>query len=183
MLVSAVETAANQWQKAKGEPVDRLSASNPELNQYLAKVSSEVVSEVARQIADSLGSGKKFVDFLVHFLPSPPPSRPPLHYQFLWEEAEIRKALRKIYGYRSDALHDGKPFPEPMCEPPFSDKEWAAPNEKSAALATSSLGGVWLAKDIPMLFHFFEYIARNALLKWWREGAPSETTVKSEQTS
>jgi hypothetical protein len=111
----------------------------------------------------------------MRFLPPPPQSRPPEPYQFLWEESGIRKALRKIYGFRSSALHDGKPFPEPMCGLPFTeDRNWAAPTEKPFALATSSLGGVWLAKDVPMLFCFFEYIARHALLNWWREGAPEQ---------
>jgi hypothetical protein len=175
MLVSAVETAANKWQRTKGDPADRMRASRPELYGYLANIGTGVLAEVARQIADSLGSSKKFVDFVVCFMPSPPPDRPPLPYQFFWDETEIRKALRKIYGFRSDALHDGKPFPEPMCEPPFTDRDWAAPSEKSIAIATSARGGVWLAKDAPMLFHFFEYIARNALLKWWREGAPEQS--------
>ena len=38
----------------------------------------------------------------------------------------------------------------------------------------STGGGTWLAKDIPILFHTFEYMARHALLKWWREGTPEQ---------
>lgn len=178
MLVSAVETAASHWRRADGDPVDRLQSSRPDLYSYLSKIGPEVAAEVARYIADSLGSTKKFVDFVMSFLPGPPPTRPPAPYQFDWQEAEIRRVLRKIYGCRSEALHDGKPFPEPMSESPFADRGWAAPSERSIALATSSKGAVWLAKDAPMLFHLFEYIARNALISWWQRGAPDDDSAE-----
>jgi hypothetical protein len=176
MLVSAVETAANRWQKTKGDPVDRMRESRPELTEYLEQIGKpEVLSEVARQIADALGTSKKFVDFIVRFLPVRPPVRPPTDFQFLWEEPEIRKALRQIYKYRSEALHDGRPFPQPMCGLPYKlDAEWEAWSEKPLGLASGSAIAVWVAKDVPMLFCFFEYIARQALLRWWREGAPQK---------
>jgi hypothetical protein len=176
LIVSAVETAANQWQSGNAAPVDRMRESNPELYKYLVKLGADVASEVARRIADTLGSAKKFVDFVMRFLPPQPSSRPPADAQFLWEESEIRSALRKVYKYRSSALHDGKPFPEPMCGLPYKlSNDWEAWAEKPLGLAMGSSGGVWLAKDVPMLFSFFEYIARHALLKWWNEGAPEQS--------
>lgn len=175
MLVSAVETAANQWQKQKGDPVDRMRESRPGLTEYLEKIGPEVVSEVAKQIVDSLGTSKKFVDFIMRFLPAPPPVRPPADFQFLWEEREIRKALKQIYNFRSAALHDGKPFPEPMCGFPYKwASDWRAWAEKPIGLASGSVVAVWVAKDVPMLFCLFEYIARQSLLRWWREGAPQQ---------
>jgi len=81
----------------------------------------------------------------------------------------MKKTLSKIYGYRSRALHDGKPFPAPMCLPPFKeDPSWAAHAEKPIGLATSTLGATWLADDVPILLNTFEYIVRGCLLKWWK---------------
>jgi hypothetical protein len=36
-------------------------------------------------------------------------------------------------------------------------------------LNTGGLGGVWDAKEAPMLLSAFEYIARGSLLNWWDE--------------
>ena len=58
------------------------------------------------------------------------------------------------------------PFPAPMCEPPFKHKEWEACAEKPIG-GMSAYGGTWLADDLPMYLNTFEYIARNAINKWW----------------
>lgn len=77
--------------------------------------------------------------------------------------------MGKIYDYRSKALHDGTPFPAPMCEPPFYNKEWSVTYaEKPHGGAVGAMGGTWLAKDIPLLLHTFEYITRGTLIKWWK---------------
>jgi hypothetical protein len=55
-----------------------------------------------------------------------------------------------------------------MCERPYQDKTLSAPGEIPIGHATSTLGGIWLIADTPMLLHTFEYITRNALLAWWR---------------
>ena len=126
---------------------------------------------VAESIAESLGSTRKFTDFLLAYLPPPPDKRPPDGWErVLWDEAGLRRVLNKVYDYRSRALHGGIPFPAPMCHPPryFEFEEWQAYNEVPLGLASYSLGGVWMAKDLPIMFHTFEYIARNALLQWWR---------------
>ena len=170
LLVSALETAANQWRKKSGDKIARLRESKPELYEFLNKLQEpSVLTTVAEHIADSLGITKKFVDFILNFLPDPPPLRPPVSAQFTWKTNELKKALQTIYGYRSKALHDGTPFPRPMCEVPARlDRSWPAPAEKMISDAVSQRGGVWLADDIPMQLHLFEYIARTVLLNWWK---------------
>ena len=37
--------------------------------------------------------------------------------------------------------------------------------------ATETKGSVWVAQDLPMLLHIFEYIVRKTLLKWWESMA------------
>jgi hypothetical protein len=175
MLVSAVETAAVQWRKDKGSPAERLKASKTELYDYLLSLGSDVPERVAAYVADSLGATKKFLDFLMSFKPPAPSLRPPDWVQHSWDETSLKRTIRKVYGYRSLALHEGKPFPAPMCEPPRRlDLDWTARTEKPWGKAVSMGGGTWIADDIPILFHTFEYLARHALLKWWREGTPEQ---------
>lgn len=169
LIVSALETAANEWQKEKGDNIARLRDSKPALHAYLASLRDRtILSTVAEHVADSLGSTRKFVSFVLEFLPEPPARRPPTWAQFSWEPNRIRRALKTIYGYRSHALHDGRPFPLPMCETPTRFPTWETPAETMVAMATSARGAVWRKEDIPMNLHLFEYIARNALLKWWK---------------
>lgn len=172
MLVSAVEAAANHWHTAKDLPLERLKASKPELVELLDSTGIEDLSaQVADHIADEVGSTKKFVDFIMTFFPPPPSVRPAEVGQHPWGSQEIQKTMRLIYSYRSKALHGGRPFPAPMCSPPYRHQTWEAPAEKPIGLAMSTMGGTWLAKDTPMLLHTFEYIVRHALVKWWKSMA------------
>jgi hypothetical protein len=169
MLVSALETGANEWRASYGSPVERLSYSKPELIKYLQNVEVEgLIETVARQFVDSLGATKKFVEFALEFLPPPPEARPVEWLQVLWEEEEMTTVLKKVYGYRSKALHAGTPFPAPMCDPPYrfgSDTGFA--EKGTVGLAASTRGGTWRAEDLPISLHAFHYVARGVLLGWW----------------
>ena len=168
LLVSALETAANEWQKEAGENTARLKCSLPQLYNYLARLGdTSILPAVADYLVDTLGITKKFKDFLITFLPATPSARPPEWAQFKWDEGELKRAFGTIYRYRSKALHEGKPFPMPMCSPGYEEPDWDAPAERMIAAATSQNAAVWLQRDIPMNLHLFEYIARNALLRWW----------------
>ncbi len=169
MLVSAVETAADYWRTEEAPPIERLKASTPKLFQLLTNTGiADLPEQVADEIAPSLGATKKFIDFIITFLPDAPSTRPPIGCQVPWDTSSMKKSLGKIYGYRSQALHGGMPFPVPMCDIPFRHAEWEAHAEKPIGSATYSQGGTWLAKDTPMLLHSFEYITRGSLLGWWR---------------
>ena len=52
-------------------------------------------------------------------------------------------------------------------------EENGAIQEVPYGLNTGGLGGIWDAKEVPMLLATFEYIARGALLAWWDELAAS----------
>jgi hypothetical protein len=168
LLVAAVETAANCWSTGESSLIARMSEARPELMKYLESTAgADVAARVATEFADSVGSTKKFVEFLVAHVPDPPEVRPGEWGQADWSGEGLRRAFRQIYGYRSRALHDGMPFPAPMCDPPHRHETWSCGAEKPIGLAASVGGGTWLAKDMPMLLHTFEYIARNALMGWW----------------
>jgi hypothetical protein len=166
MLASAVESAAGRWREETESSVERLRASKPDLEKLLKPAGGKkLVLQVADQLADSLGATRKFSDFILKFMPEPPEQRPPKAFQHSWERKDIRKSLRKIYNWRSLALHGGIPFPLPMCQAPFEVE--GCFSEIPPGLATMAAGAVWGAEDTPMLLNTFEYIVRHALLKWW----------------
>ncbi len=186
LLVSAVETAVVRWSAADDSPIEKLKASKPDLYTLLiSKGGDELAEQVANEIAPSLGVTSKFTRFLMTFLPDAPAVRPPEFCQIKWTNSNLKKALGKVYGYRSKALHAGKPFPLPACEPPWHDGDPPTPCEIPEALGMQARGATWRREDVPMLLHTFEYIVRNALLKWWKSMVPPEThgTQLSEQNS
>jgi hypothetical protein len=171
MLVAAVETVANLWSRSADSPLDRLKDSRPRLVECLDSTGIDgLADKVAKEFADFIGAGKKFREFLLEYLPQPPPKRPPDYVQVDWSTDSLGRAFRKIYDYRSKALHDGMPFPAPICRPPVKyETSWEAPGERPSWLGMSVSGGTWLADDLPMLLHTFEYITRHALNAWWSD--------------
>lgn len=181
MLVSAIETAANYWRRSNSTPEERLKISNEDLYKYLLELGgSDAVSNVSNFIVDSLGSTKKFVDFVLNYLPPAPDNRPPEYLQHSWNKKDMEKALKRIYKYRSQALHGGTPFPWPMCEPPYHTKEFKAPAERPMGEGAYANSGTWVKEDVPMLLNTFEYIARNCLLSWWKEMNDNQIESKEE---
>jgi len=85
----------------------------------------------------------------------------------------MKKLLTLVYNYRSRALHGGRPFPAPMCEPPMIFGDTNVPAERPLGITMSTRGGTWRAKDVPLCLHMFEHIVRGALLNWW-ESLPPE---------
>lgn len=119
MLVSAVESAAGHWRAQDQSPLEKLKASKPELAALLDETGIDGLSaKVADQISESIGSTKKFIDFILKFLPPPPAMRPDWG-RHPWKRKDMKKSMGQIYDYRSRALHSGKPFPAPMCVPPY----------------------------------------------------------------
>ena len=138
LFVAAIEKAALQW---------KMKAAKKKLK---------------------LGDSKKFTEFVLDYLPDPSHIRPPDLAQVSWKIEDLRRSFTKIYEHRSKALHEATPFPQPMCDPPFRERKLPGVRyEKPFGLAQSSPGGTWVAKDLPMYLNTFEYIVRNALLKWW----------------
>jgi hypothetical protein len=174
-LVSAVEVVANRWRAGKAGPSDRLRENRPNLAAKLEQIGgAQLLDEIAAEIADSLGATKKFIDFLLEHCPKPLSTRSAK----LWDAPRFREALRTVYKWRSRALHDGVPFPAPMCDAPgLIDGEF---QEFPFGLAQSSKGGSWIAQDTPMLMHVFEYIVRESLLSWWRSTPKTKCLAPSQ---
>ena len=180
MMVSAVESAANHWRKENDAPIDRLEASRPDLYKFLSdRLDKDQVEKVADMVADYMGATKKFIDFLLNFSSGPPVERPAPECRISFEPNDLKKILRKVYRYRSQALHGGKAFPLPMCTPPQRLGTPDIPAEKPLGQASATLGGTWDHNDTPIMLHTFEFVVRNSLLNWWNSMA-KESNVKGE---
>ncbi len=162
-LVSALEAAASRW-KAPKDPLERLKAADPELG-GLVEQAGEVAGSLAERLAPVTKATAKFLDFTLTHLPDPPDRRP--HYgQVDWDNME--EALRTIYGHRSLDLHEGTPFPGPLCEVPQLD-EGGIETETVHSLGVAGQGGVWTEDDLPLHLHTFAYVAGGAIREWWRQ--------------
>lgn len=164
-LVTAVEIAANHRQKTKATPQELVEDLWPQLWSAVQPTNDVVRAEVSKLVAPQMRATRKFVDFLTECAPEPPELRSSFG-ELDW--AKMAQHAKLIYGHRSTALHGGKPFPLPMLEQP-RDEENGATQEVPWGLNTGGLGGVWDAKEAPMLLSMFEYIARGSLLNWWDE--------------
>jgi hypothetical protein len=172
MLVSAIETAADEWVSSfstRATPEEILREVKPEFShQILESGGQEVHKIVANELARNLQATKKFLAFSIDFLPQPPQERPPEHAQIAWEKKSIKKILNKIYDYRSSALHAGIPIPAPLCSTPWiveMDKPYAEVG--TLGLAAHTLGASWKADDLPISLNTFCYLVRGILINWW----------------
>ncbi len=150
-----------------------IAESEPELAWLMMVSSLETAAKQywARIIPPKNQPTKKFIDFVLEYLPSEPVKRPKKWLQVSWSKPSMKKALSKIYDYRSNALHEGIPFPKPMCNPPFKEtlgKETRYAEKGTPGVAASAPGGSWKTKDVPINLHTFHYIVRHVLLNWWK---------------
>jgi hypothetical protein len=167
LFVTCLETAAVHSSPTEQPPAERLQAWNPVLFDLLhARGEAALVDEVAAQIVPVLGATGKFVRFASEFMPEAPAGRPPAIGQLKWAKRAMKEALGKVYNHRSIALHTGRPFPLPMCDPPVLLPDADAPCEVPLG-AARTLSAAWAREDTPMLLHTFEYIVRGTLLNWW----------------
>jgi hypothetical protein len=166
LFVSALEVAAGEWRTSQDSLREIMRAARPQLDTLLEESGgAELADRVAGMIAEPMRATKKFIDFCLAFMPPAPDIRPEEHSRIPWTSSYLKRSLSDIYDYRSKALHAGTPFPAPMCMPPGIYGEAKA--ERIRGGAAGALGGIWVARDLPMFLHVFEYITRRVLLSWW----------------
>ncbi|WP_169041627.1 MULTISPECIES: hypothetical protein [Sphingomonadaceae] len=173
LLVSAIETAAAHWDDDKRTPEERFALSYGGVISMLKKAQVDnLIPKMARAFKGVIGATSKFVGFLEAFSPGEPEKRPTFG-KLDYSQQAMAAAFNRIYALRSRALHAGVPFPYPMCIPPerYDDGPYA---EVPGGLAVSARGATWSRNDTPMLLHTFAYLARGALLTWWRTLIPEE---------
>lgn len=165
MLVSAVEAAATHWLAGDVDPLETIHELDPDLYEILVGCErQDLIEKVADATAQRLKSTRRFVDFSMAYLPSPPSRRPEdKNRQHPWTPNSLKKTVSYIYGLRSKALHEGQPFPLPLCETPANEGTGAyqeVPVEE---------GNVsWRKRDYPVMLQTYEHIVRESLVKWWK---------------
>lgn len=170
LFVAAVEAAAVDHQINVSDPAALLTRARSELvSDLVAKGDTAALSVVAKHLFDELQVTERFAAFLVEFGPKEKNSdtESPIDW------GGLGTLVRKVYSYRSRALHQAKPFPPPMCEPPRCSNE--AP-EDGWSSATATFARV----DLPMLLHTFERITRTALVNWFKASARAAKSVDHE---
>jgi hypothetical protein len=177
-LVAGVEVLATQHQVATCRTEDILEKALPGLHAELARAGGTPLVELCgKHLERHLRATSRFITFLDQFLPEPP-ARPEARVEIPWDRTSLRKAFSQIYNYRSLALHDGTPFPQPMCDPAFMGGLY---HERPAGIAAGTSEAAWMSADLPMLLHVFEYIARNAMLGWWDSVVAAQPSVAPGQ--
>jgi hypothetical protein len=179
MLISAVETAANQWSADLDSPSERLKSSKPKVAELLMNSGGEeLLRQVADQIAPSLGSTNKFIKFCLEYMPDPPGERPK-HAQVEWTKNYFRKEiLNKLYEYRSCALHGGTPFPAPMCMAPYLIDGIVSERVCPYGLSATSQGATWKVSDLPINMNTFNYFVNGVLNKWWSSFVDEDNKIE-----
>ena len=174
MIVSALETAAVQWDTNKQSSIEKFKHSKPELYKILDNQKyRELIPIIANEFSSTFGVSKKFLDFCLAFLPDEPEVRPVVG-KINWSKGGLRKIFNTIYSLRSKALHTGQPFPEPMSSPPFQYDGIA--ESAVIGITLSTLGGTWTPKDAPVNLNTFIYMAHSILNKWWDSLYPSQNS-------
>ncbi|MCQ4196311.1 hypothetical protein [Streptomyces parvulus] len=166
-LVSALEGPAGRSAiTAEEDPVKIFATEMPSLAEELqSKGGDDLLASVAQQLLPIVKATNRFLNFVTEYAPNPPTGRPPEYAQVPWEK--LRKKVAQVYSYRSKRLHEGVPFPNPMCDRPL--ESIPVPDEVPTMRAAAKGNAAWVAKDIPMHLHMFGYIARGCLLNWWAE--------------
>jgi hypothetical protein len=166
-LVGALEAAANRWdltQDDSGDAVALLKRHRGALYGRLKRIDARAVELVANALAGMMNVERKLLAFTLNYAPAPPERRPGgARVDF----NDLEPALRQIYEWRSRDLHDGIPFPPPLCEPPIGDAN--GPYERFPALGVQDGGGYWPAEVLPMYLHVFAHVVGGALRNWWRD--------------
>jgi hypothetical protein len=175
-LASAVEAAADRWSGSSLSPLESLREWNPAVAKLLEAQGEDHARDVARRLSKTTGATGKFTSFILKYRPPPPEHRPPPFNQVDWDESAFSAAIKKVYRYRSSALHGGKPFPAPLLwvHPPAAGH----PIERPAGASGTGIHN-WASEDLPCTIHIFEYIVRNSILNWWKslplDQAPAAT--------
>ena len=164
-LVGALEAAANRADisSANDDPVTLLKRHRGALYGKLKRIDPAAARVAAENLAGTMRAEAKLLEFTLAHAPAPPQTRPG---GALVDFNDLGPSLAGIYEWRSRDLHDGIPFPPPLCEPPIATDDGIC--ERFPALAVQGDGGTWPAEKLPMYLHVFAHIVGGALRAWWQ---------------
>lgn len=186
LFVSAIETIAQRVKTMDSDPVELLKQSKPDLVSKLEGLHPNAIEHVADEFGETLKVTRSFRETVHRYLPGAPTRRPPLYAQIDWDWGKLKKGIDQIYKLRSTALHEGIPFPAPLCEPPSPTIDEAGKRgvEGESPQGDSWLGiSGWRKKELPMYIHVFAHITRGVLLNWMRETAEGGAGVTGSEVA
>ncbi|MBS1700672.1 MAG: hypothetical protein JST12_03355 [Armatimonadetes bacterium] len=166
-FVSAIERAANSQALISENPPESVKLWNEKLYHIVSKLESTDQEMAFKILAPISGSTRKFVSFLTTYGP-PVPHERPTFAGLDWRKENLNKAFKTIYALRSKALHEGTPFPMPICQPPYRANETTPYVEIPIGIASATNNASWQHHELPMHLHVFEYIVRYSLINWWQ---------------
>jgi hypothetical protein len=100
--------------------------------------------------------------------PPEPLGRPGKPFRIEW--ANIVSLVKKVYELRSDAVHEGRPFPAPLLDPPLPAVH---PPREAPGTTVGAGESVWTPADMPVYLHVFAGVVGSVLRNWWRSLAPA----------
>jgi hypothetical protein len=169
-LVTAAEVAATQHQRDDIDAAE-LFRRNPagKATAVLLEAAGvpALVDQIAEAFKDSMRATGRFLAFFRDFPPPEPSVRPDNDRARLdWTPAQLRNALAQVYELRSRLLHDGRPFPHPLLQPPAGQLDVPAERPMHDAYGVGPMA--WKSEDLPMYLPIFAHIVHMSLLSWWR---------------
>ncbi|MEU9031902.1 hypothetical protein AB0D46_31175 [Streptomyces sp. NPDC048383] len=167
LLVSAIEVVAGRQTLKDTPAAELLRQEMPELAAKLVGAGGEDHLEaVAPYLVNIVKATARFKACVERYRPGPPSIRPEPYAQVEWDWPKLKKAIDRLYGYRSERLHAGVPFPHPLCQEPM--RSGSALDERPSGTAAAVGNAAWVAKDLPMHLHTFGHIVQGCLLNWWQ---------------
>lgn len=170
-LVTAAEVAATHHQRDDADAVDLFRRNRAGAKAAALIEAGATAPDLLRQIAevfkDNMRATGRFLTFFKDFQPPAPLERPRNERACLeWTPKNLGIALGQVYELRSRLLHDGRPFPFPLLQPPAGETDLPAERPVQDAYGVGTMA--WTANDLPMYLPTFAYIVRWSLLSWWR---------------
>jgi hypothetical protein len=163
LLVGSLEIAANQWAgRDPRAPIERLDDAWPRMADLCRRAPGGLRDELASELVGQVKVTAKVLRFVEHFKGDPPAVEIPEWARVDW--GGLGDQVRKIYDYRSRALHTGLPFPDPMSRSPEAVPGGRA--QRPTGLAASSGSATWAANDLPMYLDTFALVTHAMLLRW-----------------
>ena len=168
LLVSAIEAVAGCNRIASATNRELFQQGYPDLCERLkSEGHAECIDWLSEHFAPLTKATQTFINFSLEFLPPAPAERPLEFMRIDWTSGFWKSAFKKIYAYRSKALHEGTPFPLPMMDPPYLHNNCAVPAEKGTTSLGVRVGNAsWEAADLPINLNLFTQVTRQLILKW-----------------
>jgi hypothetical protein len=172
-LVTALEVVAVYVQTEKIDALTVFEGAYPKAAERIRTLEggAAALPQIAEEFEGLLSAGQRFRAFAARYRPDPPPTRPNQEWQVSW--GELDDAIKKIYDYRSELLHQGTRLP-PMMLDAVVDRDGNGLAECPDNTATYVEGGAaWPSGELPMHLWLFADIVRRTLLTWCTESLAS----------